>query len=80
VEIAASRMRREDAAVPRFAVTCAVCQRSQTRGSHNHAGDVFVCAECQADATQFIEIKDSIWVEAGEAEESTGETDEPAHP
>jgi hypothetical protein len=36
---AGSRMRREDAFVPRSAVTCSVCQRSRTRGSHNLAGD-----------------------------------------
>lgn len=80
MQIAGSRMRCEDAAVPRSAVTCVVCQRSRTRGSHNHAGDVFVCAECQADAKQFIAIQDSIWVEAGEAGESTDETDKLAHP
>lgn len=73
-------MRREDAAMPRSAVTCAVCQRSRTRGSHNHAGDVFICAECRADAKRFIEIQDSIWGEAGAASESTDVTDKPAHP
>ena len=73
-------MTREDAAVLRSAVSCAVCQRSRTRGSHSHAGDVFICAECQADAKQFIEIQDSIWVDAGEAGESTDENDKPAHP
>ena len=51
-----------------------------TPGSHNHARDVFVCAECQADAKQFIAIQDSICVEAGEAGESTDETDKLAHP
>ena len=76
---AGSRMRREDAAVPRSAAICAVCQRSRTRGSHNHAGDIFICAECQADAKQFIEIQDSIRVEAGGAGESTDETEKPAH-
>jgi hypothetical protein len=60
-------------------VTCADCQRSRTRGSHNHTGDIFISAECQADAHQFIEIQDSIWVQAGEAE-STDETEKPAHP
>ena len=43
-------------------------------------GDAFICAECGADAKQFIEIQDNIWVEAGEASESTDETDKPAHP
>jgi hypothetical protein len=73
-------MRREDGAMPRFAATCAVCQRSGTLGAHNHAGDVFICVECRSNAKQFIEIRDSIWVEAGEASESTDETDEPAQP
>jgi hypothetical protein len=73
-------MRREDAVVPRSAVTCAVCQRSPARGSYNHAGDVFICAECQADAKQLIEIQDSIWVEAGETSGSNDETDKPSHP
>jgi len=41
---------------------------------------VFVCAECEADAKQFIAIQDSIWVEAGEADESTYETDKLTHP
>ena len=63
----------------RSAVTCALCERLRTRGSHNHAGDIFICAECQADANQFIEIQDSISVQAGEAE-STDETKKPAHP
>ena len=72
-------MKRDDAAVPRSAVTGVVCQRSQSRGSHNHAGDVFVCAECQADAKQFIEVQDSIWVEVGEPA-STDATDQTAHP
>jgi hypothetical protein len=62
------------------AVTCVVCQRSRTRGSNNHAGDVFVSAECQANAKQFTAIQDSIWVDAGEAGESTDATDKLAHP
>jgi hypothetical protein len=41
---------------------------------------VFICAECEADAKQFIEIQDDIWVEAGEPGASTDETDEPTHP
>ena len=55
-------------------VICAVCQRSRTRG--DRAGDVFICAECQADAKQLIDIQDSIWVEATEAGDATGGTDE----
>ncbi len=67
-------MTREDAVMSRSGVICAVCQRSQTRG--DHAGDVFICAECQADAKQLIDIQDSIWVEATEAGDATGDTDE----
>lgn len=66
--------------MPRSAITCAVCQRLRTRGCHNHAGDVFICAECEADAKQFIEIQDDIWVEADEPGATTDETDEPTHP
>ena len=72
-------MRREDAAVPRSAVTCGACQRSRTRGSYTSSGDVFICAECQADAKQLFEIQDRIWAEAGEAGESTDGADNPAH-
>jgi len=72
-------MRRDNAAVPRSTVTCAVCQRSRTRGSHNRAGDVFICVECQADAEQFIAIQDSICA-VGDAGESTDEADKKAHP
>ena len=79
MQIAGSWMRRDDAAIPRPAVTCAVCHRSRTRGSHNDAGDVFIYVECQADAKQFVEIQDSIWA-VGDAGESTDETDTPAHP
>jgi hypothetical protein len=64
---------REDAAMSRSGVICAVCQRSRTRG--DHAGDVFICAECQDDAKQLIDIQDSIWVEANEAGDATGDTD-----
>jgi hypothetical protein len=63
--------------VARSADICAVCQWPQTRGSHNHAGDVFICADCDAAAKQFLEIRDSMWVEAGEEGEST---DDPAGP
>jgi hypothetical protein len=66
--------------VPRSAVTCAVRQRSRTRGSHTHTGDTFICAECEADAKQFVEIQERMWIEAGEAGESTDVTDKPAHP
>ena len=61
----------------RSAATCAVCQRLRTRGSRNQAGDVFICAECQEDAKQFIEIQDSIWSKTPEPGTPTTETDKP---
>jgi len=59
---------------------CAVCHRSQTRGSRNQDGDIFIFAECQADAEQFIEIQDTLWLEAGAAGESTGGASTPTQP
>lgn len=47
-------------------------------GSFNDAGDVFICAECQADAREFIEIQDSIWAEIAKTSESSDGTDKPA--
>ena len=61
---AGSSVRCEDVAVPRTALTCVVCHRLRVRGSFSEAGDVFICAECQADAKQFIEIQGSIWAES----------------
>ena len=40
--------------------------------------DVFICAECQADAKQFLEIQDSIWAETTETSESSDGTDKPS--
>jgi hypothetical protein len=71
---------REDGAVPPSVETCAVCHRSQTRGSRNQDGDLFICAECQADAEQFIEIQDTLWLEAGFAGESTDGVTTPTQP
>jgi len=68
----------EDVVVPQTPVTCVVCHRLRVRGSFNDAGDVFICAECQADAKQFIEIQDSIWAEIAEPSESSDGTDKPA--
>jgi hypothetical protein len=48
------------------------------RGSFNDAGDIFICAKCQADAKQFIEIQDSIWAEIAETSPSSDGTDKPA--
>ena len=54
----------EDVGVVESAAICGVCHRSRTRGGRNAAGDVFICAQCQADAAQFIAIQDSIIEEA----------------
>jgi hypothetical protein len=54
----------EDVGVADSAGICAVCHRSRTRGGRNDAGDVFICAQCQADAAQLIAIQDSIIEEA----------------
>lgn len=54
----------EDVGVADSAGICAVCHRSRIRGGRNAAGDVFICAQCQADAAQFIAIQDSIIEEA----------------
>ena len=61
------------------AVVCAVCRQSRIDGSQNRVGDMFICARCQADATQFIEIQDSIWGEEDTDGASTSDTDKPAH-
>lgn len=80
IVLAEAPMRREDAPVPSSAVTCGACQRPWTRGSFNSTGDVFICAQCQADAKQLFEIQDRIWAKAGQVGESTDGADNPAHP
>lgn len=65
-----SSLRCEDVAVPRSPVTCAVCQQLRVRGSFSEAGDAFICAGCQADAKQLIEIQDIIRAEAADPSES----------
>ena len=75
---AGSRIPREHEAVPRSHDTCAVCRRSRTRRSQSHASDVFICAQCCADAKQLIEIQESIWGEPGDASDSANEPDKPA--
>lgn len=70
-------MRREDVNLRRSSATCAACHRSRARGSYNDAGDVFICAACQADAKQLIEIQDSIRIQAGEADDATTATEHP---
>ena len=62
--IAGSR-RREDVVVPRAPVSCSVCRRHRTLGSCDESGEIFICADCQADAKQFIEIQDSLFGPAG---------------
>jgi hypothetical protein len=59
----------EDVGVAESAAICAVCHRSRIRGDRNDAGDVFICARCQADAAQFIAIQDSNLGEAHRAAE-----------
>lgn len=49
-------------------------------GSYNDAGDVFICAGCQADAKQFIEIQNSIRIQAGEANDADDATTANEHP
>lgn len=73
-------MAREDIAVADSAVICAVCHRLQIRGDHNHVGDVFICAECRADATEFIGIQHSISGEADQAADATRNRNEQQHP
>ena len=71
---------REDGAVPPSAATCVVCHRRRTGGSRNRDGDIFICAQCEADANQLFKIQDAIWPPAGVAGESTDEATTPAQP
>ncbi|MGZ0175439.1 MAG: hypothetical protein ACKVIQ_01050 [Acidimicrobiales bacterium] len=64
--------------MPPAAVTCVVCHRLRVRGSFSDAGDVFICAQCQADAKQLIDIQDSIWAETAETSQTSDGTDKPA--
>lgn len=73
----AQRSAREDAAVRRSAPSCAMCQRSLRDGSQRDARDVFICAQCQADAKQLFEIQDRIWAGFSETGGSVGEPDDP---
>lgn len=59
----------EDVGVSESAVICAVCHRSNLPGNHSDAGDLFICARCQADAAQFIAVQDPI-VDADQALET----------
>jgi hypothetical protein len=70
--------RREDEAVRRSATTCVVCQLSIRDDSQHDPADVFICAQCQADAKQLFEIQDRIWPGTSEAGRSSEQTDNPA--
>jgi hypothetical protein len=71
-------------AVPRDVAACSVCGRQRTRGLRDQTGEIFVCVDCQADAKKFIEIQDSIWAAAGDADTRAGElsneAQKPEHP
>ena len=62
---------REDAFVSKSGSICGACHRFRLQGNRNEMGDVFICAECQADAVQLFAIQDSIW---GDADQVVGET------
>lgn len=52
---------REDAAVADSAI-CVVCRYRRRHGDQDHgSGELFVCAQCQADAAQLFAIQDSIY-------------------
>ncbi len=69
----------EDVGVVETAGICAVCHPSRIRGGRNDAGDVFICAQCQADAAQFIAIQDSIIEEARQFAEVRRDSDDEQH-
>jgi len=52
---------RDDLDVSEPAQECTVCQQIRPRGSYDHEQDVFVCAGCQRDAKQFLEIQDDLY-------------------
>ena len=71
---------REDGVVPPAVETCVVCHRLRSSGSRNQDGDVFICAQCEADADQLFEIQDAIWPSAVAAGEPTDDAATPAQP
>lgn len=71
---------REDGAVPPTVESCVVCHRLRSSGSRNQDCDIFICAQCEADADQILEIQDAIWPPAVVADESTDEAITPAQP
>jgi hypothetical protein len=74
-KVHAGPLEREDVAVLDATRTCSVCHRQRTRGSQDPATEIFVCAECHADAKQFIEIQDAICSAFAGADDAT----EPSH-
>ncbi len=42
--------------------------------------DIFISCGCQADAAEFVEIQDTLWLEAGVAGEPTGGASTPTQP
>ena len=70
---------REDGSVP-SRETCVVCHRLCGSGSRNHDGDIFICAQCEANADQLVEIQDAIWPPAVAAGEPTNDAATPAQP
>jgi hypothetical protein len=52
---------RDDLDVSEPAQECTVCQQIRPRGSYDKEQGVFVCAGCQRDAKQFLEIQDDLY-------------------
>ncbi len=69
--------KRVEGSVAPIVETCVVCQRLRSSGSRNQDRDIFICAQCEADADQLFEIQDTIWPVAGVAGESTNEATTP---
>lgn len=61
------------------AAICAVCHGSRIRGDRADAGDVFICAQCQADAAEFVAIQDSILEEGRQAAEARRHSSDEQH-
>ncbi len=71
---------REDGGVLSSAETCVVCRRARTSGSFSRDRRLFVCAECEADADQFLAIQDALWPGTGVAADSSGSAATPTPP
>lgn len=70
----------EDGVVSPSAENCDVCHRLRSSGSRNHDGDIFICAQCEANADQLFEIQDAIWSPTVAAGEPTDEAATPTQP